>query len=249
MVSPILWAARRLSERRVERFFRREPLIAAMIAEYRAASRSTGAGQADYYSLFEAVVRLRPRLILECGTGVTTIVLAEAVRRNGAGRIVSMEESREWHDHAVRILPTKYRDIVEIRHSRTVEWAHGMFRGMRYEDAPQLPYDFIFVDGPNTRSAAGEETIDMDLVHQVSRTEIPVSGIVDFRRASSWAYRQIFGDRFTYDPVSRLGFLAHASRDDLKPVDSIARTHLHPTFWQGLPSFLDPSTRRWASPQ
>src|SRR3546814_15369311 len=58
----------------------------------------------DYLTLYEQVRAHRPREILECGTGISTVVLAQALRENAAeigqapGRVTSMEDDPDWQD-------------------------------------------------------------------------------------------------------------------------------------------------------
>lgn len=214
-----------------------QPRLWDVLQHYLAQSDSTGCSYADYEVLYRWVRRHRPHEVLECGTGVSTVVLAQALLENaeegGApGRLVSMEESEPWFERARALLPRSLHDFVELCWSPTVEESHSLFRGMRYRDVPDRPYEFVFVDGPSTCSHAdGDRTCDLDLVTVLRRTRRPVSAVVDGRLATCWVLQQVLGPAFRFDPLRRLGVVTEASRADLHglgPLSSRAmRSTLH----------------------
>lgn len=92
--------------RRVDRLIRREyRQIEELVALYhevappRALPSLRGwAASPDYQRVLFALVReLRPAVVVECGSGATTLVAARALQVNGAGRLVSLEHDA---DHA-----------------------------------------------------------------------------------------------------------------------------------------------------
>jgi hypothetical protein len=102
----------------------------------------------------ELLLELRPRLVVECGSGSSTIILARCLRRLGTGRLVSLE-----HDpvHARRTLAQLHlhglEDVVTVvaaplgerraADGRTFRWyASG------YEPGLDEPVQVLVVDGP-----------------------------------------------------------------------------------------------------
>src|SRR3546814_2050505 len=74
----------------------------------------TGASYSDYWTLYEQVRLHKPVEILELGTGISTVAMAQALRENEAeghprGRVTSMEEDAYWHGVALENLPEDVR--------------------------------------------------------------------------------------------------------------------------------------------
>lgn len=101
--------------------------------------------------LYQAVLRRRPRLVLECGSGVSTLVLAYGLRSLAAGQVVALEHDQR-HAEATRAL---------LREHGLTQWAQVRAapltpvaiagRTWRWYDPAQLPagpVDLLFVDGP-----------------------------------------------------------------------------------------------------
>src|SRR3989338_2842497 len=49
--------------------------------------RGTYKRYAKYYLIYKLVRQLRPKYILECGCGLSTIIIARAIKENGQGAI------------------------------------------------------------------------------------------------------------------------------------------------------------------
>ena len=149
---------------------------------YLSQTKSTGCQWTDYWTLYAAIRKYRPREVLECGTGVSTLVIAHALQDNGSGRVTSMEESADWFAMAQRLPPDRYKNVVDLRLSETVVDGHAMFRGIRYEDVPHREYDFIFVDGPDfAGDLHASVSCDFDFIHVLRSSDTPIRGIVDSR--------------------------------------------------------------------
>src|SRR3546814_303017 len=154
----------------------------------------------DYLTLYEQVRAHRPREILECGTGISTVVLAQALRENAAesgqtpGRVTSMEDDPDWHRLATERLPEELRAIVEIVHSPKVDGFYKCFRGVCYERVPDRPYDFVFSDGPDRHSPVnGDKLFNLDLINVVRRSETPVRAVVANPYLTFYELQKVFG--------------------------------------------------------
>ena len=167
MIDSIIRFFRRRVQIEIRRFFQQYARIYLSrrkdlweeLTSYTQKTGSTGCKVTDYYFLYKIIRRLKPVEVLECGTGVSTLVIAHALMENEKetgkrGRVTSMEELSKWADMAKQLLPDVYSDRVEIVLSPTVEDYFSVFRGMRYRDVPKRDYDFVFVDGPKFNIAA-----------------------------------------------------------------------------------------------
>lgn len=97
-------------ERRAEQQIKRHAVLCGYLEHYRRTSPSPGCSYADYSLLYRYVKNHKPREVLECGTGFSTVVILQALRENEEeygikGRLVSMEENRDYYEAAVKSLP------------------------------------------------------------------------------------------------------------------------------------------------
>ncbi len=217
----LLW---RMFQNRAKRKLKQNSELWSLLENYRQASRSTGCAYSDYLTLYRYARRQKPREILECGTGISTIVLGQALRENeretGAfGRLMSMEELPEFYELAQKLLPAGLKKYVEIKLSPTIEDNYAFIRGMRYRETPERDYDFVFIDGPHPRTRS-DQTIscDFDFIYQVLRAknDRPLAAIIDRRTTTGLAIQALFGrDKVRYDYVRELGFVGPCRRSDL----------------------------------
>jgi hypothetical protein len=158
-------------------------------------SESTGCSYYDYWTLYNTT----RTEILECGTGVSSVVMAYALMENEQegslpGRITSMEDVDLWYQKAKKLMPDKLKPYVEIIHSPKVEYCHSIFRGVGYQDIPQRAYEFVFIDGPETTAPSdGTLTFDFDLINVVTEANHPISAIVDKRAATCYVFQKLLG--------------------------------------------------------
>ena len=192
------------------RLFRALPGIEAEIAAYARASNTTGTKYPTLWRAVRLILAHRPAAILEAGTGLSTIVLAAAVKQLAArvpgyaGRIVSMESVDVWYETARRNLPAKYADVVQIVLGPRVKYEFLFFRGYRHSNIPALDYDFVFLDGPSYEDENGG-SFCADVFHVVETSSAPVvRGVVDTRVSSVFVLQQVFGRRaIRYYPFER----------------------------------------------
>lgn len=222
----LLAYTRALYEKRARYRIANHATLSRELAHYIAKSGSTGCNYLDYWELYNAVRRLRPLEILECGTGVSTVLLAIALKENFAqtgvrGRVTSMEEEPKYFEQARDLFPPAYAEFAELLQSPRVEDQFGMFRGVRYRDVPARPYDFVFVDGPNYIAPSdGAVTFDFDLLHVLRTSERPVSAIVDKRVTTCFVMQRLLGEQMVrYDARKHLCFIGPATRDDLRAIN------------------------------
>lgn len=197
------------------------------LVEYITQSSSTGCNHTDYLVLYKQIRQKKPQEVLELGTGVSTLVIAHALYENAVetgtyGRVTSMEESSEWLEMSRALLPDKYRTCVDFCLSGTVEDKFSLYRGVRYEVVPERKYDYVFIDGPSTKSPLdGTPTFDFDLLNILRTAERPISGLIDKRVSTCFVLQQILGkEKLRYDPILHLGFITNCSKNDLKNLTS-----------------------------
>ena len=172
--------------------------------------------------MYSAIRERRPLEVLECGSGVSTLIIAHALKENEAqtgqrGRVTSMDEHREWSEMAARLLPQTYHPYVDFRVSETVQDQFSLFRGVRYRDVPDRAYQFVFIDGPNYHSPVdGTPTFDFDFIHVLRMARQPVEALIDKRVSTCFVLQQLLGTaKVRYSPVRGLGTVAPCVAADL----------------------------------
>ncbi len=107
---------------------------------------------ADFLELVaKEVVAHKPRRILECGSGLTTLVMARCCQRLGKGRVVSLENGGEFAHAAQNWLETYgLSSCAEVIHAPLVDIhvGEGTWQWYDCQDLPQGPFDLLVVDGP-----------------------------------------------------------------------------------------------------
>lgn len=99
--------------------------------------------------LWTEIRRTHPDTVLECGSGVSSIVLGYACSRNGSGRVVSLEHDEEFAQNtAAMVADHGLQDIVDVRvaplrPSRLAGHPLWYDMGLVPEEL-----DLVFVDGP-----------------------------------------------------------------------------------------------------
>lgn len=213
-------------ERYVREYLAENPRLAQVIAAARSASSSTGADSGDYVVLHSLIRRRKPNFVLECGTGITTWIMAEALLENlreapeSRPKLISMEHHQTWHEHAVTIFPADYAGVAEIYHSPICWTSYSLLQGSVYERIPDYPFDFVFVDGPDQErllpDGSSEVLCNLDFVRLVERSAKPITALIDNRRHTVMAYTLIFGqDKVQFYDDWDLGLVAGVTRDDL----------------------------------
>lgn len=108
------------------------------------------------HTVLEAVWRGRPELVVECGSGSSSVWLGYAVEQLGAGRVVALEHDERYLALSRDLVRAHgLDDFVEIRHAPLEPWRGGEETYSWYDTARLADLDGIgalFVDGPPGRT-------------------------------------------------------------------------------------------------
>jgi predicted O-methyltransferase YrrM len=212
----------------------RHPVINKLLKKYKERSPSTGCSYTDYFALYRYIRRHKPREVLECGTGFSTVIIAQALKENELdygiqGHLVSMEEDAAYFQSALNSLPDEIKNSkrVKIVLSPAVEDAYEIFNGVRYTNIPKRNYDFVFIDGPNYIEPRPQYLLpyNLDFLRLVEKSSQPISAFVDTRRDTSYMYSLLFQDKFAYDIIRGIGIISSVTKNDLTH-DLIKGKHL-----------------------
>jgi predicted O-methyltransferase YrrM len=100
--------------------------------------------------LARRILEHRPQTIVEAGSGVSTLVMALACRKIGAGRIVSLDHSESFAEETRCLLKAwGVQEYAEVRVSPVVEREIAGRAVKWYAETPDVcDIDLLFVDGP-----------------------------------------------------------------------------------------------------
>ena len=150
------------------------------------ATNSTGCSVWELERLHRSVSEERPAAAIEFGSGISTLVIAHAVRSlSRAGhdtRFVTMEQGAEYQANMLGWFPKELRPFVEFRLSDIMPDppADGKV-GYRYVDTPTDRFDWCFVDGPQL-PRKDPTLFDSDVLHLPRGHRMVVH--IDGRRAT-----------------------------------------------------------------
>ena len=154
---------------------------------------TTGCEWTDYRLLHQMILKYQPQCVLELGCGISTYVIADALKENGHGHCWSFEEHARYANVTWARLPESYRKLVtlEVRPVSTGCY-DTRYHGRRFDYTARQCFDFVFVDGP-TEYVDGQKGICLDLFRVPLGS--PCHVLVDGKRNSCEAYRNWWGCR------------------------------------------------------
>lgn len=187
-------------------------------------STSTGAGLYDYVLLHAYVREKKPAFILECGTGKSTWIIADALKKNFEqygikGKLISMENIQVYFDEACRNLPTHLKEFAEIHFSELEDYSFSIFTGNSYKTIPDYPYEFIFIDGPDdpyTGDYVALKRPNMDLIKLIQKNTQPITAVIDYRLPTVITYATLFGkNKVKFLKPWNIGLLENITFNDI----------------------------------
>lgn len=104
----------------------------------------------------QQVLSHRPGLVVECGSGASTMWIARALRQLGEGRVISLEDSADWVAIVTRLLEQEGLERAEVRHApikplRVAGREQPWYSLSALVDIEQI--DLLLVDGPPGRTS------------------------------------------------------------------------------------------------
>lgn len=110
----------------------------------------------DLWCLYRTVRRRFTASAVEYGAGCSTLVIAEALHRNGVGHLVSFEANPRWAAQIERDIPPYLRSRITLVHSPIEVIEIDGERCHRFRDPlPHGAPDFVYLDGPHPLDIPG----------------------------------------------------------------------------------------------
>jgi predicted O-methyltransferase YrrM len=111
------------------------------------------AGSPDLLNyLLTEVLNNRPRLVVEASSGVSTLILAYALKMTGSGRVVSLEHELDYARRTQTLIESHgLEDVARVVHAplRSVEVDSKAWQWYDLDAVPtDQPIDLLVIDGP-----------------------------------------------------------------------------------------------------
>jgi hypothetical protein len=170
------------------------------IDQYLSKFRSSG-GLKNFYggyklwNLHQLLLRFKPKRILEFGSGSSTMVFCEYLRKHNDGSLLSIDEEEKWALNTRRLVAPKTTESIEIITSKKICRSETVPREIRYEQSLQDEYDFVFVDGPSlgVDGVKWKDAVNSNVLELPHRPKVIV---VDGRRATARHLAQKYSDQY-----------------------------------------------------
>ena len=183
-------------------------------------SKSVGGQYSDYLKTYDNILKLKPKFVLECGSGISSYIISSALKHNYEkygirGKCISMENLNEYYDNIVSIFPEELKDYIEFNLSPKVTKDYLFFRGVGYKEIPKYDYDFVFIDGPNQYNN-DQRLFSFDLISALVISNKAINGLIDSRLAATYVYQQVFGkDIIKFNNIYKLGIVTNLTKNRL----------------------------------
>jgi len=107
---------------------------------------------ADFLTLLaEYCLQKKPATVLECSSGLSTLVLARCCQLNQYGKVTSLENGAEFvSDTQARLQQLKLNDYASVVHTPLEKYqlAETSFDWYSLKDMPDIRIDLLVIDGP-----------------------------------------------------------------------------------------------------
>ena len=185
-------------------------------------NKSCGANFSDYYELYNYIIKKKPKYILECGSGITSYVIAKALHYNlikseVKGLCISMEELPSYHEDIKNNFPKELKQFINFNLSERIKKHYSFYCGVGYKAIPKYDYEFVFIDGPDSISPIDNvRKFNFDLITAVQLSNKKIDCFIDNRLSTVYCYQNIFGkQKVRYDKLKKLGIVKKVDKTNL----------------------------------
>ncbi len=140
----------------------------------------------DLWRLYSNIRKRKPEQVIEFGSGCSTLIIAEALRRNSRGKLLSIETDAYWASRTRQELPQILCPLVTVLLTGIEQVKHGDLVLWRHANVPYIEVDFIYLDGPNWRQFphVDHKGITVDPMFMEMNFRPGFSMLVDYRRVN-----------------------------------------------------------------
>ncbi len=114
-------------------------------------TRSFAASPDILLLLARKILELKPKVVVECGSGVSTVVIARCLQLNGQGKLISVDHESSYAEQTrVELDRMGLSEWAVVHHAELTEGVFGSGRQDWYNTSafPNDGIDLAFIDGP-----------------------------------------------------------------------------------------------------
>lgn len=153
-------------------------------------------------ALLDRIQASNAQTIVECGSGVSTILIGSLLRHRGTGHLYSLENDEHWHRVVSRLVATEHLEnyvTVALAPARPYPFMGANFEWYDVDKAGQAlgaisHIDMLLVDGPESKHELSRAPALSFLRPQVDKDSIIV--LDDAKRAHEQAVLETWQDEF-----------------------------------------------------
>ena len=194
-----------------------------LINELLLKSNSTGCEFSDFYALWQSINKFKPNCILECGSGISSIIFAyySHIFNGKEIKVYTVEENEYYYKDLLKNFPEQFKKYVDFLLLERKEKIYKGILGSYYSNLPNKNYDFIYIDGPTDRAVWNDKsypkTFNSDLINILSvNKNIVINGVLDQRITTYKAFKNLINkNRLCYNSVHKLTYITSLSHKDL----------------------------------
>ena len=155
-----------------------------------------GPDYGDLWFLYNKVRKKQPGSIIEFGSGISTVCLAQALFDNGSGTLYSVDGNRQWAASTARCIPAHLKPFCEVRYSEVIEVMYSGTPVLKHADVPKVVPNFAYLDGPE--GVWAERPAAIDLLEMEPDFPNGFFLVIDERESNTQFLRQHFKRRYRF---------------------------------------------------
>jgi|SRR5882724_1093895 len=155
----------------------------------------------DLWFLYKTVRWRNPNIILEFGSGCSTVILTQALYDNqrhsskSHSYLYSVDADPYWAEVTARTLPTHLRKFCEISYSPLLEVEYQGIPGFRHANVPNVVPNLVYLDGP---PLTPEREVAVDILYIEDKLPPDFYLIIDGRKNNTMFLKRNLKRRYSF---------------------------------------------------
>jgi len=138
---------------------------------------------ADLWFLYMATTYLKPKVVLEFGSGCSTYAIAQALADNARlgqpGHLYSLDADPKWGRVTQEAMPAHLAELVTLTITEAVPCEYEGVPVWRFAQVPDVEPDIVYLDGPALQPG---RTAAVDVLDMQDKLPVGCRVIVDGRK-------------------------------------------------------------------
>lgn len=203
LINPLSYVIK-LNEFFAFNYIKKKRYLYNLILELIKKSNSTGVSFSDYRELYDIIKKKKPKNVLELGSGISSVIMAQALKENYLesnikGLLETYEEDNFYFKQIKDITPRDQKDFVNFNLSKRITKKILNMKASMYKSIKIKEYEFIFIDGPTLWSKnekkVGQKSFNADILRILSQMKKPPDLILlDKKIGTMWALKKCLPD-------------------------------------------------------